>query len=552
MESNTSGESLPTCTRNNCDDNKNNNNTEEEESLLLKSVDNNIADVSFLEENLEKSPNANSKNGRFTEFPAFHSDTSTEREDKQREQLSLDSEYWRELQQFGFPSSFLVDTQYLQLCRHILTDSGGIQSTLESLEPSEKIGTSEKKEPSQFSRFVGSPMIPSMSSFRENAILPPPPVQPPSSQAQDFVDYEFSKNNSFFASDGHPLWEYTESESSSTHLKAFPFDTTSHSCMKDSEAFSGFEDKQTTVTNVEERLRHRNASIHDKTSTELSLTPVGHRIPVEDILLQDHRKSGRFGSNFSQRVSDDLNNSFIEKSCSADGSKTLKKRLIWTPELHDRFLKAVNAVGVNNAVPKTILYLMNVEGLTSEHVKSHLQKYRNNLKKAAARRQRETGHFHSNASFHEFPFQNLYSNARDDSISEHYSPVEVSADDRVLYDNSLRSNTSQLPESSVPRDEARNNAMVDNIMELDLQIQSIVHLLVTARHRVAELSMSLEQWLPHCSSSNDWVRVLKEQTNLFQQNEMQLLQIQRDFEKQQRELKTLEKWSLPGVEQGNS
>ena len=39
--------------------------------------------------------------------------------------------------------------------------------------------------------------------------------------------------------------------------------------------------------------------------------------------------------------------------------------------------------GVKNAVPKTILQLMNVEGMTRENVASHLQKYRLHLKRTA-------------------------------------------------------------------------------------------------------------------------------------------------------------------------
>ena len=50
-----------------------------------------------------------------------------------------------------------------------------------------------------------------------------------------------------------------------------------------------------------------------------------------------------------------------------------KPRLVWTPELHTRFMNAVNHLGVKNAVPKTILQLMNVEGMTRENVASHLQ-----------------------------------------------------------------------------------------------------------------------------------------------------------------------------------
>ena len=56
---------------------------------------------------------------------------------------------------------------------------------------------------------------------------------------------------------------------------------------------------------------------------------------------------------------------------------------MWTPELHMRFMNAVNHLGIKNAVPKTILQLMNVEGMTRENVASHLQKYRLYLKRLA-------------------------------------------------------------------------------------------------------------------------------------------------------------------------
>nr|XP_043620265.1 two-component response regulator ORR21-like [Erigeron canadensis] len=61
------------------------------------------------------------------------------------------------------------------------------------------------------------------------------------------------------------------------------------------------------------------------------------------------------------------------------GSK--KQRMVWTDELHLLFVRAVKQLGIDNAVPKKVLELMNVPGLRRENVASHLQKYRLSLKK---------------------------------------------------------------------------------------------------------------------------------------------------------------------------
>ncbi|KAL6540700.1 Transcription factor mybc1 [Orobanche minor] len=67
---------------------------------------------------------------------------------------------------------------------------------------------------------------------------------------------------------------------------------------------------------------------------------------------------------------------------SDDPARTLKRpRLVWTPQLHKRFVDAVAHLGIKNAVPKTIMQLMSVDGLTRENVASHLQKYRLYLKR---------------------------------------------------------------------------------------------------------------------------------------------------------------------------
>ncbi|XP_060961437.1 transcription factor HHO6-like [Cannabis sativa] len=54
-----------------------------------------------------------------------------------------------------------------------------------------------------------------------------------------------------------------------------------------------------------------------------------------------------------------------------------KQRRCWSPELHRRFVNALQQLGGSQvATPKQIRELMQVDGLTNDEVKSHLQKYR--------------------------------------------------------------------------------------------------------------------------------------------------------------------------------
>ncbi|XVE74627.1 hypothetical protein DITRI_Ditri12bG0032400 [Diplodiscus trichospermus] len=64
-----------------------------------------------------------------------------------------------------------------------------------------------------------------------------------------------------------------------------------------------------------------------------------------------------------------------------DPSTSKKPRVVWSVELHQQFVSAVNQLGIDKAVPKRILELMNVPGLTRENVASHLQKFRLYLKR---------------------------------------------------------------------------------------------------------------------------------------------------------------------------
>lgn len=59
------------------------------------------------------------------------------------------------------------------------------------------------------------------------------------------------------------------------------------------------------------------------------------------------------------------------------GQSQRKSRRCWSPELHRRFVHALQQLGGSHvATPKQIRDLMKVDGLTNDEVKSHLQKYR--------------------------------------------------------------------------------------------------------------------------------------------------------------------------------
>jgi len=60
-----------------------------------------------------------------------------------------------------------------------------------------------------------------------------------------------------------------------------------------------------------------------------------------------------------------------------------------TPHSALQFVDAVNQLGVDKAVPKRILDLMNVEGLTRENVASHLQVSRGGKGAGSAAQQRK-------------------------------------------------------------------------------------------------------------------------------------------------------------------
>ncbi|PIN08594.1 hypothetical protein CDL12_18827 [Handroanthus impetiginosus] len=65
-----------------------------------------------------------------------------------------------------------------------------------------------------------------------------------------------------------------------------------------------------------------------------------------------------------------------QKGESSQSGSQKRTKITWTNSLHNRFLEAIRSIGLDRAVPKKILEVMNVPGLTRENVASHLQKYR--------------------------------------------------------------------------------------------------------------------------------------------------------------------------------
>ncbi|CAA2969915.1 two-component response regulator ORR24-like [Olea europaea subsp. europaea] len=90
------------------------------------------------------------------------------------------------------------------------------------------------------------------------------------------------------------------------------------------------------------------------------------------------------GKYYNRKRKDDEDESDDNGHENDDPATQKKQRVVWSIELHRKFVAAVNQLGIEKAVPKRILDLMNVEGLTRENVASHLQKYRLYLKRISS------------------------------------------------------------------------------------------------------------------------------------------------------------------------
>ncbi|XP_045822046.1 two-component response regulator ARR14-like [Trifolium pratense] len=87
-----------------------------------------------------------------------------------------------------------------------------------------------------------------------------------------------------------------------------------------------------------------------------------------------------------------INTSVEQKSVEKNNDKpesSTKTRVKWTQELKRKFASAIMELNADKAQPNKILARMNVPGLTREHVASHLQKYREKLKRGDTKKQKK-------------------------------------------------------------------------------------------------------------------------------------------------------------------
>ena len=119
-----------------------------------------------------------------------------------------------------------------------------------------------------------------------------------------------------------------------------------------------------TASSAEKKKKKNAASSTSKKKTIQTTTPPE---TTTTKAASNNNNNNNNGKSSTSNTNNNNNNNADSDRC----------RLRWTPELHARFLRSVKTLGgLDIATPKGVVELMRVQGVTIQHVKSHLQKYR--------------------------------------------------------------------------------------------------------------------------------------------------------------------------------
>ncbi|XP_009601765.1 transcription activator GLK1-like [Nicotiana tomentosiformis] len=144
----------------------------------------------------------------------------------------------------------------------------------------------------------------------------------------------------------------------------------------------------TTIKNVEQESCLRKEEVEKTSSVSASdlgsgLTSLNYQGDEIVSAQKSEESAPPVNQNPLHKESDKGKKSSAQSKNNPQGKRKVK--VDWTPELHRRFVQAVEQLGVDKAVPSRILEIMGIDCLTRHNIASHLQKYRSHRKHLLAR-----------------------------------------------------------------------------------------------------------------------------------------------------------------------
>ncbi|XP_024961251.1 two-component response regulator ARR12-like isoform X1 [Cynara cardunculus var. scolymus] len=168
-----------------------------------------------------------------------------------------------------------------------------------------------------------------------------------------------------------------------------------------------------------------------------------------------------------------------------DPSSQKKPRVVWSIDLHRKFVAAVNQLGDEKAVPRRILDLMNVDGLTRENVASHLQKYRLYIKRIS----------------HQANMVAAFGGSKDASSYMRMSPLEGLGDFRILSSSGRLSNAAYAPSGILGRLNSATGVTLHSLMAPPLvQPNHTQNKLQPVNHQNMNLFQEIPSSFDQCSN----------------------------------------------------